>query len=376
MAKVMASLQGGQLPTIACLDEVRVQRLIDTAAFRPVQEFIDGENHDLSDFDAKTIRYFTVDGKLWAMPISLAVPLLYYNKVLFREVGLDPEDPPQDLEELKEAARKLVKRDSEGNVTRTGMTLDLSPWLVEATLGEHGDLYLNNENGRAGRATEVLFNGPAGQALFQWWDDMIEEGLAINVGRNPSGADSLLPIGAGQAVMTWGSSAALRSIVDVLESGALQTEIELGVTLAPGLPGGTRYTGAYSRALWFPKDRPAAEQEAGWKFAKWLMEPEQQAEWFAGTGYLSVRNSAYDLPAAQEVMAKYPQFRTPVDVFLASPATPTTVGPLLGPFTEVRETVIRALEEIILSDKDPKEALDAAAEEANQIIEEYNQRVQ
>jgi sn-glycerol 3-phosphate transport system substrate-binding protein len=376
MAKVMASLQGGQLPTIACLDEVRVQQLIDSGAFRPVQEFIDAEDYDLSDFDAKTIQYFTLDGTLWAMPISIAVPVFYYNKVPFREVGLDPEHPPQDLEQVKEIARKLVKRDSQGNVTRTGMTLDLSPWLVEATLGEHGDFYVNNENGRAGRATEVLFNGPAGQELFQWWDDMIKEGLAINVGRNPSGADTLLPIAADQAVMTWGSSAALRSIVDVLESGTLQTDLELGVALAPGLPGGTRHYGSYSRAFWFPKDSPEAEQEAGWKFVKWLMEPEQQAEWFAGSGYLSVRNSAYDLPAAQEIMAKYPQFRVPVDAFLASPADETVIGPLLGPFLEVRETVIHALEEMILNNKDPKEALDDAAKEANQIIEKYNERVQ
>jgi sn-glycerol 3-phosphate transport system substrate-binding protein len=176
--------------------------------------------------------------------------------------------------------------------------------------------------------------------------------------------------------MTWASGAALRSVVDVLEGGLAQIKVDLGVALVPGLPGGTRYAGTFSRALWIPKDNPEAEQEAAWKFIKWLMEPEQQAEWFAGSGYLSVRNSAYDLPAAQEIMAKYPQFRTPVDAFLASPATPSTVGPLLGPFTEVRETVIRAVEEIVLQDKDPIDALNDAAEESNKIIEEYNQRVQ
>jgi sn-glycerol 3-phosphate transport system substrate-binding protein len=376
MAKTLASLRGGDPPNIAYLDEVRVQRLVDTGSFRPMQDFVDAEDYDLSDFDAKAIKYFTVDDNLWAMPVSLAVPLLYYNKATFREVGLDPEKPPADLEQLKEIAPKFVKRDSHGNLLRTCMTLDLSAWMVETAIGEHGDLYINNGNGRDGRATEVLFNGPTGQAFFQWFSDMLDGGLGINVGRNTSGADSLLPIGAGQAVMTWGSSAGLRSIVDVLEGGLAQIDVDLGVTLAPGLPGGTRYTGTFGRAMWMPKDRPEDEQQAAWKFIKWFMEPEQQAEWFAGSGYLSVRNSAYDLPAAKEIMAQYPGFAVPVAAFQESPATPSTIGPLLGPFTEVRETTIVALEEIAVANKDPIEALNDAADKSNRIIEEYNQRVQ
>jgi sn-glycerol 3-phosphate transport system substrate-binding protein len=375
MAKTLLSL-GSDPPNIAYLDEVRVQRLVDSGGFRPVQDFIDAEDYDLSDFDAKAIEYFTVDDKLWAMPISLAVPLLYYNKVAFREVGLDPEKPPKDIEELKEIAPKFVKYDSHGNLVRTCLTWDLSAWMFEVAIGEYGDLYINNGNGRDGRATEVLFNGPTGRAFFQWFSDMLDEDLAVNVGRNTSGADSLLPIGAGQAVMTRGSSAALRSVVDVLEGGLAQVKVDLGVALVPGLPGGTRYAGTFGRAMWVSKNRPEEEQQAAWKFIKWLMEPEQQAEWFAGSGYLSVRNDAYDLPAAQEIMAKYPQFRIPVDAFQASPATPSTIGPLLGPFTEVRETTIVAQEEIAVAGKDPIEALNDAAKESNQIIEEYNQRVQ
>ena len=376
MAKVLASLQGGQVPTIAYLDEVQAQRLIDSEGFRPVQDFIDQENYDLSDFDPKTIQFYTVDGKLWAMPISIAVPLLYYNKLPFREVGLDPDKPPKDLDELKEVSRKFVKRDAHGNLTRTGMSLDINYWYMEVAMGEHGDLYVNNENGRQGRATAVEFNGPSGQAFFQWWRDMVKEGLATNVGRNLTGETALLAVGTGQVVMTRASSSGLRSVVDVLEGGLAQTEVELGIAGLPGVPGGTGYSAIYSRALWFPKDRPKAEQEAGWKFVRWLMEPEQQAEWFAGSGYLPTRNSSYDLPAAQDIMTKYPGFRVAKDIFLASPVTPATLGPLLGPFNEVREAVNRGLEETVVRDKDPIEALNDAAEEANRIIEDYNRRVQ
>ena len=106
------------------------------------------------------------------------------------------------------------------------------------------------------------------------------------------------------------------------------------------------------------------------------MEPEQQAEWFAGSGYLPVRNSSYDLPAAQEIMTKYPQFRAGVDIFRSSPVTPATLGPMLGPLQEVREAVLRQLQETIVNGKDPIEAINDAAEEANQAIEEYNRRVE
>ena len=375
MAKVLASLQGGDLPTIAYLDEVQAQRLIDSGGFRPMQDFIDKENYDLSDFDPKAIRFYTVDRRLQAMPISISVPVLLYNKIPFREVGLDPDKPPKDLEELKEFSRKMVKRDSHGNLMRTGMALEIHPWYLEVALAEHGDLYVNNGNGHDGRATEVLFNGPTGQAFFQWWHDMVEEGLALDVGLAQVSPDAILAVGAGRAVMTRSSTAVLRSVVDALEGGLAQTEVEAGLAASPGVPGGTGYTAVYTRALWISKDVPEAEQQAGWKFIKWLMEPEQQAEWFAGSGYLPVRNSSYDLPAAKEIMAKYPEFGTGVDVFRSSPVTPATLGPMLGPLKEVREAVLRQLQETIVNGKDPIQAINDAAEEANKIIEDYNRRI-
>jgi len=304
------------------------------------------------------------------------VPLLYYNKIPFREVGLDPEKPPKDLDELKEIAAKFVKRDSHGNLMRTGLALDINSWYLEVVMAEHGDLYVNNENGRKGRATEVEWDGPTGQAFFQWWRDVVKEDLAIDVGRALTSPDYLLALGTGQAVLTRASSSGLRSVVDVLEGGLAQTEVDLGIAPLPGIPGGTGHSAVYSRGLWFAKDRPEAEQEAGWKFVKWLMEPEQQAEWFAGSGYLPTRDSSYDLPPAQDIMAKYPGFRVAKDLFQASPVTPATLGPLLGPFNEVREAMLGGLEETVVRDKDPVAAIEDAAEEANEIIEDYNRRVE
>jgi len=376
MAKLIASLRGGDLPTVVYLNESNAQRLIDSGAVTPVQEFIDRENYDLSDLAPKAIQYYTVDGKLWAMPFASNVPLLFYNNITFRDVGLDPEKPPKDTEELRQASEKMVKRDGAGNLTRTGLAIDISAWHLATTLQEHGDPYVNNEDGRAGRATEVLFNGPTGQAYFQWWRDMVKQGLALDVGRNPTGADTYLAVGAGRVGMTTGDSVALRSVVDALEGGLAQTDVELGVANLPGVPGGTGLPGIYGRALWIFKSRPKEEQEAAWKFIKWLMEPEQQAEWYAGSGFLPVNGKAFELPAAKEIEAKYPQFKIATELYLAASASPASPGPLLGPAFDIGQIVNRAIEEMLVGNKDPIEAINDAAKDANEIIAGYNRRVE
>jgi sn-glycerol 3-phosphate transport system substrate-binding protein len=377
ITKLVASLGGGDVPAIASLAEIHTQRLIDSGAVVPVQKFVDAESYDLSELDEKNIMYYTLDRTLWAMPYTGAVPLLYYNKIAFREVGLDPEQPPKDLDELREAAEKLLVRDSHGNVTRGGVAIDVTGWYLDSTLEEHDDLFTNNENGRAGRATEVLFNGPTGQAFFQWWRDMVKEGLAINVGQNPTGADTFLTIGSNRAGMCFGSSAALRSVVDVLEGGLQGTEVELGVANLPGVAGGTGLPGIYGRSFWILKSRPPEEQEAAWKFIKWFMGPEQQAEWYAGSGYLPVNVKAFDQPAAQEIESKYPQFRTVSELYLAAPSNPAHLGPLLGPFNDIRINIVRPqIEEMLIGDKDPIDAINDAAKESNELLEDYNRRVE
>jgi ABC-type glycerol-3-phosphate transport system substrate-binding protein len=58
-----------------------------------------------------------------AVTIGLSACALYYNKRLFSEVGLDPNKPPQTWDELIDAAKALVKRDSTGKMIRAGYSV-------------------------------------------------------------------------------------------------------------------------------------------------------------------------------------------------------------------------------------------------------------
>jgi len=373
--KLIAGMPSGSVPTIAYQSEPYTEPMIDSRQITPIQEYIDRDKYDLSDFAPAAIAYFTVDNTLYGMPHGLAVPLMYYNKIPFREAGLDPDQPPRDLDEARAVSEKLVQRDAAGNVTRYGFSLDIHPWYVELTESGAGELYVNNDNGRAGVATEVTFDNEAGQKLFQWWYGMVHDGLLLNVGWDPSGANSLLAVGARRGVMVLSTSAVMRSVVDVLAKGI--EGIELGVAPVPGIPGRVPEgsPGVYSRSLWIMSSRPKKEQDAAWTFIKWFTEPEQQAEWFAGSGYLPVRNSAYDLPAAKDIIAKYPQFEIPADLFAKTATTTAALGPLIGPFQQVRDAVRSAIESMLSGSASPDQAMAAAVKQANAAISDYNSRL-
>jgi sn-glycerol 3-phosphate transport system substrate-binding protein len=372
MAKLVASLSTGNVPALMLPGDTYMQTMIDSGAVIPVQDFVDREDYDLSDLDQKGVQYYTSQGKLWAMPFTMELPLLYYNKLTFQEVGLDPEKPPHDLEELRQYSEKILKRDAAGNVVRSGLAIDIARW-PERMLAGHGDLWVDHENGRDGRATKVLFDNDTGRWFFEWWHDMVDSGLAFNVGRNPSMADGLLAIASGRAPMTFANTGALRSVIDVLEQGI--QGVDIGISGLPGIPGGSGQTCMTSYGLWILNVRPKEEQEAAWKFIKWLMEPEQQAEWFAGSGYLPVSRSSVDLPASQDVVARYPLFQQALDLYLNAPATPTSLMAALGPVKKVDEAVYSGVEEMLSGAKDPDKALADAAAEANAAIADYNQRL-
>jgi len=373
MAKLVASLDTGNVPAVMMPGTSHMQMMIDSGAVAPMQDFVDRDGYDLSDLDPKGIQFYTSQGKLWAMPCGIEIPLLYYNKVTFREVGLDPDRPPQDLEELRQYSEKILKRDSAGNVVRSGLAMEIAGW-PRVVLEEHGDLWVDNENGREGRATKVLFNNDTGRWFFKWWHDIVDSGLAFNVGRNPTAAEGFLAIASGRAAMTFAQSGALRPVIDALEAGV--QGVEIGVSRVPGAPGGTGQTvGLAPYGLWILNVRPKEEQEAAWKFIKWLVEPEQQAEWFAGSGYLPASRSAVNLPAAQDTMARYPLFQVVFDLYLNAPATAASLPPALGPVIQVDEAVCRGAEEMLSGIKDPEQALEDAAAAANKAIAEYNQRV-
>jgi sn-glycerol 3-phosphate transport system substrate-binding protein len=366
--KLLTALRGGELPEVIQLEETRLQLMIDSEAALPAQACVEAADYDTSDHLPVVLEQFTVDEVLWPMPFNVSNPVLYFNTIAFERAGLDPTDPPATFEEMEAAAQAIV----DSGVARYGFAIELSPWYVEQWFAQAGEAVVNSDNGRTGRATEATLESATGTEIYEFLAHLVSSGLATNVGRNPSGADALLALGSGDAAMTIGTSAALGSVLEVLSSGDFP-DVGLGVGPLPGPTGGGVLVGGASLYL-LDRDTTDEQKAASWDFVRWLNEPEQQAAWHAGTGYIPIRESAVELPAVADKWAANPEFRVAYDQLLNSGAE--MGGPVIGPYKEFRDAIVESLERMFLQDVEPAEALTGADRAATEAMESYNSRVQ
>ncbi len=91
-----------------------VPGLQDAGLTVPVDEILPADY--LADFYPAILDSFNIDGKPYGLPMYVSPYVLYYNKDLFKEAGLDPDTPPTTYDEMMEYAEKLSQlKDSNGN---------------------------------------------------------------------------------------------------------------------------------------------------------------------------------------------------------------------------------------------------------------------
>ncbi|KUK80150.1 MAG: Extracellular solute-binding protein family 1, partial [Petrotoga mobilis] len=128
--KLVASVQSGYAPHIVQIYEIGTRLMIDSGVIVPVKDLLDQDkSYDVGVLLEPILNYYKVDGKLYSMPFNSSTALLYYNKTLFEEAGLDPNRPPQTYEELLEYSRILTKKDSSGTTVQHGLTWPTHSWI-------------------------------------------------------------------------------------------------------------------------------------------------------------------------------------------------------------------------------------------------------
>lgn len=170
--KLRLRFSSGQAPDVFFVHSNVTAELVDLGLLDPappfVEELVQEESRNAMIREAP---YF--DGTLYGMVADATPTVLYYNRDMFQEAGLDPDRPPQNWEELLDYADRLTVRDEDGEVTRAGLSLrkrGFKPGTAEKWL-----TFLYSAGGAAFNeaGTHAAFNSDAGREALQFYKEVL-----------------------------------------------------------------------------------------------------------------------------------------------------------------------------------------------------------
>ena len=357
---ILAARQGKPAALVQ-VEGVSSQLALDSGVFQPVSAI---KTVDFSDFIGPVVSYYTIEGKVNSIPFNSSSPVLYFNKDLMLKAGLDPKKPPTTFNGILKACAQF-------EAAKLGMKcVALTPfsWLFEQWMSEQGAQLVNNDNGRAGRATVSNINSAAGRKVLQFYKDLDDRGYLTNTGKLADTVGTNAIFSGQKALMTINSTAGLGNLLDA----AKQSGFQLGVGVLP-IPDGTKRNGVVigGASVWVAKGIDKVQAEAALEFALFMTNTANMASWHKLTGYYPVRKSSVTLLRKQGWFSSNPLQIVAFNQLLNTKPNLANAGALSGATIETRNFIEQGIQKV-LGGQSVASVAATAQEQANAAIAEYN----
>ncbi|RAW44708.1 ABC transporter substrate-binding protein [Halorubrum sp. 48-1-W] len=358
LTNTLSAFDSGNVADMFQVDSLFAQQVFDTDQVRSVAEILP-DDFDTDVFLDNVTEFFTVDGELASLPFNNSNAIMYINRDAFEEAGLDPDDPPSTLAEVRSASETLV---DEG-VTQYGITWPNHVWFVETWYGFEGELMTDAENGHAGDPSE-FYTPDAVYDLYDWWKGMADDGLYTNPGIEAWGEATSLFISE-ESAMVLTSTASVAGLIADSEDFTVDAAPYPSISdtrVGPVIGGASFYV---------PDGLPEDRYEEIGRLLQYMAQPEVQTEWHKGSGYYPITQPSVDALREEGWFEENPMYNVALEQLQNGDASdPATKRALLGPARNV-QTVIQDKSVDAINADDPASELEAMKSEVESVLAEY-----
>ena len=346
MTKVGASVGAGAPPDLMAVDLIYVPQFAAASQLTDITDLAKGLPY-FEQLSPSHVRLATYDGKIFGLPFNAEGSYLIYNKGLFEQAGLDPENPPKTWAEIADAAAKIrALGDDIFGYYFSGACAGCNAFTFMPLIWASGGDVLS-EDGLTATLTDPNVAAALDFYRQMWSDDLIPAGAQAD-----TGADFANAFTSGKIGMAGTGAFAINNLKTNFP------EIDFGVAFLPGAEGGaSSFAGGDSIAIPAGSKYPAEAFE----FIQWATSDEVQLEYYAKLNNLPVRT---DL-AENEYFAADPRLTTAAQA-MAMGKTPYTVvynqlfNDANGPWLKMIQTAV--------FDGKVEEAVNTAQEEFTKIL--------
>lgn len=347
--RVLSALKSGQPAQLSVLFSIDVYDLVEQDLIVPFDDVVKTpeEKAWLNGFYPALMANSHVEGKTWGIPFQRSTIVMYYNKDMFREAGLDPNNPPRTWDEMVAAGKKLTRDGRYGlMVPGTGYAY----WMFQCFAIQNGKELMSKDG------ATVYFDDPAVIEALAFWKSLSSEQKISPAGLVEWGTLRQAFV-QGQTAMMWHTTGNLTAVKN-------EAKFDFGVAELPAHKQPGSPTGGGNFYLF--KSASEAERAAALKLTRYMTAPERAAEWSIATGYVGVSPAAYETPQLEAYGKSFPQAlvaRDQLKVAIAEFSTWQTA--------RVREALNNAVQAALTGTTSPAEALKAAQATADQLLKPF-----
>lgn len=358
----IAAFRAGQAPDIMQVFDVGTGVMMGAAgAIKPVAELLteNGATFDKSQYLPGIVAYYSnAEGEMLSFPYNSSSPILYYNKDIFQEAGLDPENPPETWQELWDAARQI----KESGAAPCGYTSTWLTWIhTENFAAWNNTAWGTNENGLTG-TPELLLDDPTFVNHFQALADLAKEGVFVYGGRTSEAKQNFT---SGECGILTESSGGLGDIVNSgINYGIGQLPYD---ATAEGAPQNTIPGGA---SLWVIGGKSDETYKGVAAFFNYLSQTDVQQYLHEQSGYLPVTMAAYEATKASGFYDTNPAREVPITQMMGKAPTENSKGVRAPNLPQIRDILNEEFEKMLAGQQDAATALKTAVERGNAAINE------
>ncbi|MFJ7727460.1 ABC transporter substrate-binding protein [Neobacillus sp. NPDC097160] len=142
-------------------------------ALEPLDSYIKDRGEEYKKNFYETLwNYNSVDGKVFGLPVGYTTHVVYYNKDLFDQKGIEYPKAGWTWEDLQETAKKLTDKDKK--ITGFAFPGKPDPYDFEMYLWSNGTSYVDSKGNLKGN-----LNSPKSIQTFEMFQNMLKDGIAI-----------------------------------------------------------------------------------------------------------------------------------------------------------------------------------------------------
>ena len=362
----IAAFRAGEQPHILMVFEVGTATMMAArGAIKPVYEVMaeGGAEFNPDGYLGAVKGYYTTTmGEMLSLPYNSSTPVIYVNRDLFAEAGLDPDMDLSTWQQVDAALTAL----KEGGVD-CPLTTAWQSWVhLENFSAYHNVPFATKENGFAGLDTELVFNGPVQVKHIETMGQWAADGRFIYAGRRNEGGANFR---GGECALFTESSAGYAGV-------KAQAEFDFQIRSLPyweGVEGAPQNTIIGGSSLWVLAGHEAGEYEGVAEFLSFLSTSDIQAKWHQDTGYLPITLAAAAQTKDEGFYEANPGTEIAGIQMTAKDPTPNSKGLRLGNFDQIRGIIDEELEAVWAGDKTAQAALDSAVERGNALLRRFEQ---